>query len=84
MINLTSSPQDSRLIIFFRMIVQHTVLHKEKYRLPQWFDRMGAGQRAQQEIFRILNSLSADCKSNYPFGKDYITTYRIEILASKA
>jgi len=65
------------------LIVQHTALYKEQYRLPQYFARMGTSQSTQQEIFRILNSLSADCKSYYPFGEDYITTYRFEILASK-
>lgn len=62
---------------------EHTVLYKEQYNLPQWFNRMGTDQNNRQEIFQILNNLSTSCKTQYPFSEDYITTYRIEILAIK-
>ncbi|MHB1688456.1 MAG: class I SAM-dependent methyltransferase [Ignavibacteriaceae bacterium] len=65
------------------LIIDHTSLLKEQYELPRWFDRMGTDQNSRKEIFRILNSLSAECKTHYPFGDDYITTYRFEILATK-
>ncbi|MHB1653696.1 MAG: class I SAM-dependent methyltransferase [Desulfitobacteriaceae bacterium] len=63
--------------------INHTSLLKEQYELPRWFDRMGTEQNSREEIFRILNSLSAEGKIHYPFGDDYITTYRFEILATK-
>jgi len=65
------------------LTIDHTSLIKEQYELPRWFDRMGTDQNNREEIFRILNSLSAECKIHYPFGDDYITTYRFEILATK-
>jgi len=65
------------------LTIDHTFLFEELYELPRWFDRMGTDQNSREEIFRILNSLSADCKIRYPFGDDYITTYRFEILATK-
>jgi ubiquinone/menaquinone biosynthesis C-methylase UbiE len=65
------------------LTIDHTFLYKEQYELPQWFDRMGTDQNSREEIFRILNSLSAECKIRYPFGDDYLTTYRYEILATK-
>lgn len=72
-----------QLLAGLRLDAQHIMLYKEKYRLPEWFDRMGTDQIRRQEIFRILNNVSADCKNHYPFGEDFLTTYRIEILASK-
>lgn len=65
------------------LTIDHTSMFKEQYELPRWFDRMGTDQNSREEIFRILNSLSAECKIRYPFGDDYITTYRYEILATK-
>jgi len=65
------------------LTIQHNALLKEHYKLPQWFDRMGTDQNNQQEIFRILNRLSEDSLVYYPFGDDYITTYRYEFLAIK-
>jgi ubiquinone/menaquinone biosynthesis C-methylase UbiE len=65
------------------LTTHHMILFKERYELPQWFDRMGTDQNNRKEIFRILNGLSANSKIQYPFGDDYITTYRIEILAGK-
>lgn len=65
------------------LTTHHMMLYKDQYELPQWFDRMGTDQNNRQEIFRILNALSANSKIQYPFGEDYITTYRIEILASR-
>ncbi|WP_206812317.1 class I SAM-dependent methyltransferase [Paradesulfitobacterium ferrireducens] len=65
------------------LTVNHTSLLKERYELPQWFDRMGTNQNNREEIFRILNGLSQDSKILYPFGEDYITTYRFELLATK-
>jgi len=65
------------------LTTHHMVLCKELYVLPQWFERMGTSPNNRQEIFNILNNLSAPCKKRYPFGEDYLTTYRIEILASK-
>ncbi len=65
------------------LTIDHTSLLKEQYELPRWFDRMGTDRNNRKEIFRILNSLSAECKTHYPFGDDYITTYRFEILATK-
>ncbi|WP_407308989.1 class I SAM-dependent methyltransferase [Desulfosporosinus sp. SB140] len=63
--------------------VEHTSLLQEQYQLPQWFDRMSTDQTNRQEIFRVLNGLSEECKSHYSFGPDFITTYRFEILATK-
>lgn len=65
------------------LTIEHKFLFEELYELPRWFDRMGTDQNSREEIFRILNSLSADCKIRYPFGDDYLTTYRFEILATK-
>lgn len=65
------------------LTIDHTSLLKEQYELPRWFDRMGTEQNSREEIFRILNSLSAESKIRYPFGDDYLTTYRFEILATK-
>lgn len=65
------------------LTIDHTSLLKEQYELPRWFDRMGTDQNSREEIFRILNSLSVEGKIRYPFGDDYITTYRFEILATK-
>ncbi|WP_148134343.1 class I SAM-dependent methyltransferase [Candidatus Formimonas warabiya] len=74
----------NRLLKELPLTIQHTSLLKDHYKLPQWFDRMGTAQNNQQQIFRILNNLSEDCKVHYPFGEDYITTYRFEILAIKS
>ena len=65
------------------LTIDHTSLLKEQYELPRWFDRMGTNQNSREEIFRILNSQSVEGKIRYPFGDDYITTYRFEILATK-
>ena len=65
------------------LTIDHTALIEEQYELPRWFDRMGTDQNSRDEIVRILNSLSVECKINYPFGDDHITTYRYEILATK-
>jgi ubiquinone/menaquinone biosynthesis C-methylase UbiE len=65
------------------LTIDHTSLIKEQYKLPQWFDRMETSYKNREEIFRILNGLSDECKIRYPFGDDYITTYRFEILATK-
>jgi len=65
------------------LTIEHKFLFEELYELPRWFDRMGTDQNSREEIFRILNNLSADCKIRYPFGDDYLTTYRFEILATK-
>ena len=65
------------------LTIDHSFLLKEQYELPRWFDRMGTEQNSREEIFRILNGLSAEGKIRYPFGDDYITTYRFEILATK-
>lgn len=73
----------NRLLEDLPLKTEHTVLYKDKYGLPQWFDRMGTDQSKRQEIFRILNNLSESSKIQYPFGEDYITTYRIELLANK-
>lgn len=64
-------------------VYEKTALVQSQYKLPVWFDRMGTNQRNREAIFKILNNLSSECKINYPFGNDYITTYRYEILASK-
>ncbi|MDQ7093494.1 methyltransferase domain-containing protein [Desulfosporosinus sp. PR] len=56
---------------------------REEYKLPQWFDRMDTDQGNRREIFCLLDELSEDCKSHYPYGPDFITTYRLEILATK-
>lgn len=65
------------------LTLKQTSLLREQYRLPQWFDRMGTDRKNQKEIFQILYNLSEDSKILYPFGDDYITTYRYEILAIK-
>jgi len=61
---------------------KHRLL-KLQYDLPEWFDRMGAGQRQQEEVFRILRNLSPACREQYPFGEDFIATYRFECVAVK-
>lgn len=63
--------------------VQKTNFYKLRYELPMWFDRMGATSKNRDEIFKILNNLSGKTKKEYSFSNDYITTYRIEILAKK-
>ncbi len=65
------------------LIIQLTVFIKENYELPQWFDRIGTNYSNRQEIFRILKNLSEASKVFYPYGDNYITTYRYEILAIK-
>ena len=72
-----------QLLMELPLTIDHTSLIIEQYELPRWFDRMGTDQNSREEIFRILNSLSAQGKIHYPFGDDYITTYRFEILATK-
>lgn len=62
---------------------EHMTLHQSQYELPLWFDRMDTSQEHRQEIFRILEHLSQPVKNCYPFAEDYITTYRIEFLATK-
>ncbi len=66
------------------LIIDQTSLLRRRYEIPQWFDRMGTNQNSREEIFRILNGLSEESKICYPFGDDYITTYRFEILATKS
>lgn len=56
---------------------------KDQYELPQWYDRMGTDLRNREEIVRVLNGLSIESKIGYPFGDDYMATYRFEILATK-
>jgi len=60
-----------------------TSLIKTHYNLPDWFERMEVEQSTRQEIFRILSRLSAEAKALYPYGENYITTYRFELLAAK-
>ncbi len=78
-----SPRQWNRILEELPLTIQHTAFLKENYDLPQWFDRMGTNHSNQQEIFRILNNISEASKVFYPFGDDYITTYRYEILAIK-
>lgn len=73
----------NRLLQDLPVTIAYVSLLQSQYKLPVWFDRMGTNQRNREEIFKILNNLSSECKINYPFGNDYITTYRYEILASK-
>lgn len=65
------------------LTVEKTNFYKLRYELPQWFDRMKTEQNKRKEIFKILANLSRETSKFYPYGKDYITTYRIEILAAK-
>jgi ubiquinone/menaquinone biosynthesis C-methylase UbiE len=65
------------------LTIEQTSLLKDRYELPQWFDRMRTDKSSREEIFHILNGLSEECKIRYPFGDGYITTYRFEILATK-
>lgn len=64
--------------------IEHAAMLQTQYELPQWFDRMSTPTSNQQEIFSILNNLSAEYKALYPFGSDFITTYRYEVLARKS
>ncbi|MBV4418967.1 methyltransferase domain-containing protein [Clostridium tyrobutyricum] len=63
--------------------VQKTNFYKLRYELPIWFDRMGTISKNRDEIFKILNNLSEKPQKEYSYSNDYITTYRIEILAQK-
>ena len=72
-----------RLLDELPLKTEHIVLYSNRYELPQWFDRMGTGQGKRREIFRILDKLPEAVKIQYPFGEEYITTYRIELLAGK-
>lgn len=72
-----------RLLDGLPLKTEHAVLYQTRYELPQWFDRMGTDQAKRQEIFRILDSLPEPVKARYPFGEDFITTYRIELLAAR-
>lgn len=72
-----------RLLAELPLRIEHSAIYKEKYELPEWFDRMKTEPGKRQEIFQILNHLSTGCKSCYPFDESYITTYRYEILAKK-
>ncbi|QTL97414.1 methyltransferase domain-containing protein [Iocasia frigidifontis] len=65
------------------LTIEHTSLLKEQYELPLWFDRMETARDSRDKIFQILKNLSAEGKTHYPFGENYITTYRFEILATK-
>ncbi|NLN06868.1 MAG: class I SAM-dependent methyltransferase [Firmicutes bacterium] len=58
-------------------------LMQQQYDLPEWFERMGTGPAEQREIFRILQNLSPACRALYPFGEDFIATYRFECVAVK-
>lgn len=62
-----SPRQWNELLKELPLTLLHTSLLQEQYKLPQWFDRMGTNQTNRQEIFRVLNDLSEDCKIHYPF-----------------
>ena len=62
---------------------KHAALLKQQYNLPEWFDRMEVNEETRQEVFRILAGLSEKAKALYPYGQDFITTYRFELLAEK-
>lgn len=72
-----------KLLADLPLTINYTALYKSQYELPEWFDRMGTLPRNREEIFKILDSLSAESKLHYSFGADFITTYRYEILATK-
>jgi len=54
-----------------------------RYVLPDWFERMEVEQSTRQEVFKVLDSLSAEAKALYPYDANYITTYRFEFVAAK-
>ena len=72
-----------RLLAGLPLSLTHEKLLQTAYELPIWFERMGAGPQVQKEIFQILNELSDESKARYPFGPDFITTYRFEAAAVK-
>jgi ubiquinone/menaquinone biosynthesis C-methylase UbiE len=65
------------------LAVEYTGFIRADYKLPEWFERIGTSQEKIDEIYEILRNLSANSKRAYPFGDDYIASYRFEILASK-
>lgn len=79
-----SPRQWNELLRRLPLTIEHAALLQTQYELPQWFNRMSTPTSNQQEIFSILNNLSAEYKALYPFGDDYLTTYRYEILAIKS
>lgn len=71
---LSHLPLEVRQIDFFA----------DQYVLPDWFDRMETPDHKRQEILAVLDGSSDLFRDQYPYNRDYITTYRIEILATKS
>lgn len=65
------------------LTIDQASLIKDQYELPEWYDRMGTDLHNRELIVQILNNLSAESKTGYPFGDDFITAYRFELLATK-
>ncbi len=63
--------------------IQQLDLIPAEYRLPDWFDQLNTPQTKREEVFLYLDSLPPTLKRYYPYGEDFITTYRIEVLAVK-
>ncbi len=63
--------------------LEHFELHRLRYELPQWFDRMETSRADREEIFQMLAGLSTECRKEYDFGEDFMTTYRVELVARR-
>lgn len=65
------------------LAVDYFRLWEAGYDLPQWFDRTETPEQDRARIFAVLNSLSPECRKDYPFSPEFIMSYRVEILAHK-
>lgn len=73
----------TKLLKELPLTVEKMNFYKLRYELPQWFERMKTEKKNRDEIFKILGNLSEATSNYYPYNKNYITTYRIEIMAVK-
>jgi ubiquinone/menaquinone biosynthesis C-methylase UbiE len=72
-----------RLLKDLPLKLERMELLKDKYQLPDWFDRMGTDMRKRDEIFGILHAIPDFIGAQYRYSRDCITTYRIEILGMR-
>lgn len=67
----------------FPLEIEQINVYKNKYEIPSWFERMETTQSNREEIYRTLYQLPEFIKEQYPFSEEYITTYRIEVMAKR-
>lgn len=78
-----SLDQWEQMLTDINLSIYYSNVLESKYILPQWFDRMGTPAQNREEIFNILSRLSRKCRIHYNFDNSFITTYYVEISATK-